>query len=151
MASRGQRLCRVLSSQSLSEFTIRIHRYFFNFAGGLFLILGILGIALPLLPTTPFILLSSACFMRGSPKVHQWLHQHKTFGPILQNWAQHRAVTSKVKQRGAIFIVLSFAVSIYVAPLMWVKIMLSGMLIVVLIGFMRIPVIELVDDSKENH
>ncbi|GEM74395.1 inner membrane protein [Vibrio sagamiensis NBRC 104589] len=115
------------------------------------MILGILGIVLPLLPTTPFILLSSACFMRGSPKLHQWLHQHRIFGPILENWTQHRAVTSKVKQRGAIFIILSFTVSIYVAPLMWVKIMLSGMLIVVLIGFIRIPVIEPVDDSKENH
>ena len=67
------------------------------------MILGIAGIVLPLLPTTPFILLASACFMRGSPAFHRWLHEHKTFGPMLENWHKHRAVTRKVKQRGAVF------------------------------------------------
>ncbi len=113
--------------------------------------LGIAGIALPLLPTTPFILLASACFMRGSPAFHQWLHNHKTFGPILDNWHKHRAVTSKVKKRGAIFIALSFMVSIVVVPFVWVKIGLLVMLIVLLSWFMRLPVIELVADREENH
>lgn len=113
--------------------------------------LGIAGIALPLLPTTPFILLASACFMRGSPVFHHWLHNHKTFGPILDNWHKHRAVTSKVKQRGVIFIALSFMVSIVVVPLVWVKIGLLVMLIVLLGWFMRLPVIELVADGEENH
>ncbi|KPM90529.1 YbaN family protein [Vibrio alginolyticus] len=115
------------------------------------MVLGIAGIALPLLPTTPFILLASACFMRGSPAFHQWLHNHKTFGPILGNWHKHRAVTSKVKKRGAIFIALSFIVSIVVVPLVWVKIGLLVMLIVLLSWFMRLPVIELVADREENH
>ncbi|WP_221071242.1 YbaN family protein [Vibrio alfacsensis] len=133
------------------ESTIRIKRYFFNVAGGLCLILGILGIALPLLPTTPFILLASACFMRGSPAFHSWLHEHKTFGPILKNWHNNRAVTRKVKQRGAVFIVLSFCLSIVVVPLLWVKIALLVMLIVLLSWFIRLPVIELVADREENH
>ncbi|WP_372059768.1 YbaN family protein [Vibrio alginolyticus] len=126
-------------------------RYFFNTVGGLCIVLGIAGIALPLLPTTPFILLASACFMRGSPAFHQWLHNHKTFGPILGNWHKHRAVTSKVKKCGAIFIALSFMVSIVVVPLVWVKIGLLVMLIVLLSWFMRLPVIELVADREENH
>ncbi|WP_157621218.1 YbaN family protein [Vibrio sp. HENC-03] len=133
------------------ESTIRIKRYFFNIVGGLCMILGIAGIVLPLLPTTPFILLASACFMRGSPAFHRWLHEHKTFGPMLDNWHKHRAVTRKVKQRGAIFIVLSFTVSILVAPLIWVKIALLVMLIVLLSWFMRLPVTELVADREENH
>ncbi|MEF1336807.1 YbaN family protein [Vibrio rotiferianus] len=133
------------------ESTIRIKRYFFNIAGGLCMILGIAGIVLPLLPTTPFILLASACFLRGSPIFHRWLHEHKTFGPILENWHKHRAVTRKVKQRGALFIVLSFTVSILVAPFIWVKIALLVMLIVLLSWFMRLPVTELVADREENH
>ncbi|CAH1533573.1 conserved inner membrane protein YbaN [Vibrio rotiferianus] len=115
------------------------------------MILGIAGIVLPLLPTTPFILLASACFLRGSPIFHRWLHEHKTFGPILENWHKHRAVTRKVKQRGALFIVLSFTVSILVAPFIWVKIALLVMLIVLLSWFMRLPVTELVADREENH
>ncbi|MGR1188540.1 YbaN family protein [Vibrio parahaemolyticus] len=133
------------------EFTIRIKRYFFNIVGGLCIALGIAGIALPLLPTTPLILLASACFMRGSPAFHHWLHNHKTFGPILDNWHRHRAVSPKVKQRGAVFIILSFTVSIIVAPIIWVKIALLVMLIVLLSWFMRLPVIELVADREENH
>ncbi|WP_143685253.1 YbaN family protein [Vibrio campbellii] len=133
------------------ESTIRIKRYFFNIAGGLCMMLGIAGIVLPLLPTTPFILLASACFMRGSPAFHRWLHDHNTFGPMLENWYKNRAVTRKVKQRGAFFIVLSFTVSIIVAPITWVKIALLVMLIVLLSWFMRLPVTELVADREENH
>ncbi|MEI8597510.1 YbaN family protein [Vibrio sp. M60_M31a] len=133
------------------EFTIRIKRYLFNIVGGLCILLGIAGIVLPLLPTTPFILLASACFMRGSPAFHHWLHNHNTFGPILYNWHQNKAVESKVKQRGAIFIVISFTISIVVVPVVWVKIALLGMAIVLLSWFMRLPVIEPVADREENH
>ena len=115
------------------------------------MILGIVGIVLPLLPTTPFILLASACFMRGNPAFHYWLHQQKTFGPILDNWHKNRAVTRQVKQRGALFIALSFTASIIIAPIIWVKIVLLVMLIVLLGCFMRLPVTELVADREENH
>ncbi|WP_237767926.1 YbaN family protein [Vibrio bivalvicida] len=115
------------------------------------LILGIIGIFLPLLPTTPFILLASACFMRSSPRFHRWLHQHKTFGPILTNWHQNRAVTTKVKKRGVIWILLSFAFSIWVVPHFWLKIGLVVMLVILLSWFIRLPVIEYLADSEENH
>ena len=115
------------------------------------LALGIIGIFLPLLPTTPFILLASACFMRSSPRFHAWLHQHKTFGPILDNWHQHRAVTTKVKKRGAFYIVLSFTFSIWFVPHYWLKVMLLIMLVILLAWFIRLPVMEHLADSKENH
>ncbi|RTZ16399.1 DUF454 domain-containing protein [Vibrio aquaticus] len=115
------------------------------------LILGIIGIFLPLLPTTPFILLSSACFMRSSPRFHRWLHQHPTFGPILDNWQQNRAVTSTVKTRGSLWIIASFTFSIWFVPHFWLKIMLVVMLVVLLSWFIRLPVTEYLADSKENH
>ncbi len=89
--------------------------------------------------------------MRGSPKFNHWLHNHKTFGPILFNWNKNKAVEAKVKQRGVIFIVLSFTVSILVAPILWVKVLLLSMAIVLLCWFMRLPVMELVADREENH
>lgn len=119
--------------------------------GMLSLALGVLGIFLPLLPTTPFIILASACFMRSSPAFHSWLHQHKMFGPILDNWHRHRAVTRKVKIRGALCMALSFSFSIWVVPHDWLKIMLLMMLVVMLTWFIRLPVIEYLADSEENH
>ncbi len=89
--------------------------------------------------------------MRGSPKFHHWLHNHRTFGPILYNWNKNKAVDAKVKRRGTVFIALSFTFSILVAPVIWVKIVLLAMAIVLLSWFMRLPVIELVADSEENH
>ncbi|MFY2508102.1 YbaN family protein [Vibrio pectenicida] len=119
--------------------------------GVLSLLLGFLGIFLPLLPTTPFILLSSACFMRSSPKFHFWLHQHKTFGPILDNWHQHRAITSKVKTRGALCMIASFCFSIWIVSQVWLKVVLLVMLMTLLTWFIRLPVIDRLADKQENH
>ncbi|MEH0666480.1 YbaN family protein [Vibrio scophthalmi] len=133
------------------EHTIPLRRFFFYVVGVLSLCLGILGIFLPVLPTTPFILLSSACFMRSSPRFHRWLHQHPTFGPIIINWHQNRAVTRGVKQRGALAMVLSFSFSIWVVPHLWLKAMLVVMLVILLSWFLRLPVMEPLADREENH
>nr|WP_193257457.1 YbaN family protein [Vibrio navarrensis] len=129
---------------------MRIRRFLLSIVGGLSLCLGIAGIVLPLLPTTPFILLASACFLRSSPRFYHWLHNHKTFGPILTNWQQHRAVTRQVKKRGSIFILISFAFSIWFAPFFWLKIVLMCGLIVLLSIFVRLPVIGSVDECRES-
>ncbi|WP_281252068.1 YbaN family protein [Vibrio diazotrophicus] len=128
-----------------------IRRYTYNIVGAVSVCLGILGIILPLLPTTPFILLASACFVRGSPRFHTWLHQHALFGPILENWHQNRAVSRKVKSRGTIFIIASFSFSIWFVPHIWLKLLLFFGLVVLITGFQRIPTYELVANQQENH
>jgi len=115
--------------------------------GGLALVLGLIGIPLPILPTTPFLLLASACFMRGSPRFDRWLHSHPTFGPIITNWHRHGAVTRTVKQRAYWFIAFSFALSITIAPLMWVKGLLLVILVVLITWFRRIPIHDPVADN----
>lgn len=65
--------------------------------GFVFLGAGIVGIFLPLLPTTPFVLLSAACFARSSEKWHGWLLASPTFGPMVRNWEERRCVSYRVK------------------------------------------------------
>lgn len=61
------------------------------------LLLGILGIFLPLLPTTPFIILASLCFSKSSPKMHNWLTSIPVFADAIIDWEKHKAIRPKIK------------------------------------------------------
>ncbi len=65
--------------------------------GFLSLALGLLGVLLPVLPTSPFVLLSVACFARSSPRWHRWLIQHPLFGPPIRDWQEARVIRTKAK------------------------------------------------------
>lgn len=65
--------------------------------GSLSLALGILGIFLPVLPTTPFLLLSAAMYVRSSQRLYDWLMAHKHLGPYIKNFREHKALPLRVK------------------------------------------------------
>ena len=71
---------------SAVEHASRTVRVLFVGLGVTALALGIAGIVLPVLPTTPFVLLAAACFARGSTKFHDWLLAHPLFGPMIIEW-----------------------------------------------------------------
>ncbi|WP_019449737.1 YbaN family protein [Cupriavidus sp. BIS7] len=75
----------------------RAIRAFWVTCGTLSLALGIIGIFLPLLPTTPFVLLAAACFARGSERFHHWLVTHQRFGPLVRDWQAHRSIPLRAK------------------------------------------------------
>ena len=59
--------------------------------------LGIIGFPMPVLPTTPFLLLAAWCFARSSERWHQWLLANKIFGPLISNWDKHRCISLRTK------------------------------------------------------
>lgn len=73
--------------------------------------LAALGVALPLLPTTPFLLLAAFAFARSSDRLHDWLVNHRVFGPLIQDWRQHRAIDRRVKIVSVISMAAIFALS----------------------------------------
>ncbi|MEY4907219.1 MAG: hypothetical protein RL260_937 [Pseudomonadota bacterium] len=85
-------------------------------AGGLSLLLGIAGIFLPLLPTTPFVLLAAACFSRGSARCEAWLLHHPRFGPMVRDWRQHRAVPLRAKQLALVMMTIGSLVAAFTLP-----------------------------------
>jgi uncharacterized membrane protein YbaN (DUF454 family) len=69
----------------------------YRLLGWFFVGLGGIGIILPLLPTTPFILVAAGCFAKSSPRCHQWLLNNRVFGPIIIDWQQSRCISKKTK------------------------------------------------------
>ncbi len=92
--------------------------------------MGGLGVALPLLPATPFILLAAFCFARSSPAIHDWLLRHPTFGPVIRDWREHRAISRKSKVAGVVAMALSLGISIVLG----VELLLVGVQAIVLSG-----------------
>lgn len=91
-----------------------------NLIGALAVVLAVLGVFLPLLPTTPFLLLASACFLRGSPRLHRWLHENPVFGRHLADFESGRGVSPRVKATALALLWTSLAFSAWAAPLAWV-------------------------------
>ncbi|OWQ88679.1 hypothetical protein CDN99_14360 [Roseateles aquatilis] len=86
--------------------------------GALALLLGVIGIFLPLLPTTPFVLLAAFCFARGSARCEAWLVGHPRFGPMIVQWRATRAVPLRAKQAAWIMMTISSVVSAWFMPVL---------------------------------
>ena len=85
----------------------------FNGLGWIFFGLGTIGAFLPLLPTTPFILLAAYFFSKGSPRIYNWLINLKYFGPRIKDWNQHGAIDTKSK------IIASILMAVILGTFMW--------------------------------
>jgi len=145
----------VLSAQvSQSASLLQLHhspvmRSMYLAAGFIALALGAIGVILPILPTTPFVLLAAACFARGSERFHTKLMTNRYTGPIILEWRLYRSVTRKTKRLAYIMTALSFSVSILIVPEMWQKIMLLTIASILTFFLARIPVRE--NNTESNN
>ncbi|WP_240508027.1 YbaN family protein [Virgibacillus indicus] len=102
-----------------------IKKMFLIIAGSLSLGLGVLGIFLPLLPTTPLLLLAAACYVRSSDKLYEWLITNKYFGSYIENYRMGKGIPLKAKIIGVSVLWISMLYTVvFVIPLMAVKILL---------------------------
>lgn len=97
-----------------------IKRATFLLLGALSLALGVIGIVLPILPTTPFILLAAFFFAQSSERLHAWLLNHPRFGPSIRDWQQHRAISRFAKKLAILTMIGVLAVSLLLQLPLWV-------------------------------
>jgi uncharacterized membrane protein YbaN (DUF454 family) len=108
--------------------------------GILSLILAIAGIFLPLLPTTPFILLAAGCFARSSTRIHDWLLAQRIAGPIIREWHEHRSMPPGVKPWAFALISVSFGLSMFLMTSPWHRAMLLVLAGILALLLWRVPV-----------
>ena len=98
--------------------------------GWVFFALGVIGVLLPVMPTTPFMLLALWGFARSSDKFHNWLYTHRLIGPPLQQWNKHRVIPLIAKIMSVSFMSISFVIMMLFSPMMmWVKLIIAVIMI----------------------
>lgn len=127
-----------------------LQRIFFTTCGLVFVGLAALGAVLPVLPTTPFLLVAAACFAKSSPRLYQWLINNRVFGPLIVNWQNTRTIPKRAKRIALLSIALAASYSIYVVPSLSLKLLVVGLLVFPVIFLIRLPVTESLLDTSDQ-
>ena len=96
-----------------------IARGFWLVAGLMFTGFAFIGVVLPLIPTTPFLLLAAFCFARSSDRFHRWLYEHKLFGPLLTNWNKYGAISRRAKISAGVCLATAPVISFLIGAPLW--------------------------------
>lgn len=103
----------------------KVKKYVLIALGSIALAFGVVGMFIPILPTTPFLLITSYCYIRSSKSLHSWLLNHHVLGRYIKDYVEHRAVPRKVKVVALGTLWPSLGFTIFLVPLMPVKILLA--------------------------
>lgn len=103
------------------------------------LVLGVVGIVLPVLPTTPFLLVTAACYARASTRLYGWLLGQRALGPIVREWRRSRSLLPGVKARALVAVALTFTLSVILVDALVVRIALIAVGVILAVFLYRIP------------
>ena len=121
----------------------RFKRGLFIVAGTIFLGLGGIGIFLPILPTTPFLLLSTACYYKGSERLHRWILNNRWFGSYIRNYKEGKGIPLKTKvfTLSLLWIVITYS-ALFMLEILIVQIILFIIAIGVSIHIVTLPTLK---------
>jgi uncharacterized membrane protein YbaN (DUF454 family) len=102
--------------------------------------LGVVGAFLPVLPTTPFLLLAAACYARASRRFYVWLLSNRVFGPTIRTWRERRAIPRRPRRYAVVVIVVTFSISIGVVGLLWARLAMAALGVGLLAWLLSVPV-----------
>lgn len=128
-----------------------MRRHGFLALGWICVALGLLGVFLPVMPTTIFILAAAWAFARSSPRLHQWLRDHPHFGEPLLAWERHRAIPRRARRVALAMLALSYAITASVlGPLAPGGIFAGVCIAAVAIFLLRLPVLTGEPESRSQ-
>ena len=116
-----------------------VARYLLLVFAVLCLALGIVGVFIPGLPTTVFILMAGWAAARSSPRFHEWLESHPLFGPMLRDWRKYGAVSRKAKITATVMMAGCAVILFYTTSRMWLAEIITGVMALVLMWLWRRP------------
>lgn len=109
-------------------------------AGLMATLLGVIGAFLPVMPTTPFLLVAGACFARASPRLDRMLTRSATFGPTIVEWRRHRSIPwrTKLTAIGLMSAMLTVSIVVFVRP-WWAQALAAGVGVATVVWLWRVP------------
>jgi uncharacterized membrane protein YbaN (DUF454 family) len=111
-----------LAHRDIPTYRNPVARYVLLVIGWISVTLGIIGIFLPVLPTTPFLLLAAACFVRSSRRFYDWLVTHPRLGPWFRDYLEGKGIPLKGKVYAITTMWISIGVSCWLVPMFWARI-----------------------------
>lgn len=118
-----------------------VKKWLYMSLGLIFVALAALGVLLPGLPTTPFLLLAASCFAKSSTRLYRWLLNNRTFGPMVHNWEQNRSISRRLRNLAVVSMLLMGAVSIFfVVEQIFIQILIASAVLLGCYVLMRIRV-----------
>lgn len=117
-----------------------VKRMLFVLVGTLFLAIGFVGIIIPVLPTTPLLLLAAACYLRGSERLHRWMIENRMFGEFIRNYTEGRGIDprQKVVTLAFLWTTISFS-ALYLIERLPVRILLFLIATAVSVHILALP------------
>ena len=118
--------------------------------GWISIVSGVIGLFLPLLPSVPFLLLAVFCFSRSSVRFHNWLVEHRHFGPMLRDYLKHGGIPLRAKIIAIGMIWISFPVSVaFLIENFWIKVLLIAIAAAVTLYLLALPTVTKVVKTRE--
>lgn len=108
----------------MSKTNNKLYRWLLITAGTISLGIGILGIILPVLPTTVFFLFTAYCYARSNEKFYNWLLSNRYFGTYIKNFREKKGIPVKAKVTSIIFLWITITISVFLVEYLWLKILL---------------------------
>jgi uncharacterized membrane protein YbaN (DUF454 family) len=119
-----------------------MNRWLLILSGLFFVGLGGVGVVVPGLPTTPFLLLAAGCFAKSSPRLYGWLVHNRIFGPMILHWQDTRSIPKRAKRIAYIMMALAATSSVIIVEPLWLKVLIASIMIIPVFILRRIPTTE---------